>query len=370
LGTVGLGLAMAAALAVEAAFLGHPLGLRRLPDIVPHDLRQPVIVICGLIFDPSGGLAFSAPLALLAAVGLPALWRRGGWGERALLLGGALTLTALLHSVEWYGGGAPPARYLVPLLPAFALAIALLPASSAVRALGAGAGLLSVFVWWVLVTRPHFTVNPGDGGWWLADAFARRYGADARHLFPSFLRLSPASAFVPVIIAGTALGIVLLVGAFPAVGRALARTPVALGLATVCVFLLILTHRTDRTVEFEDPQVGHLGGTIEPKEGTYSRFLLPNGWRVGDGEGVTVPLNLPEHPHLRLEGWLEGPAQRGADLEVRWDGAATRRVPVRGIAHGSVELPPPGSGGRHELSIVLASPTGGEAVLDRLVVTP
>ena len=369
-GAAGFGLAMAAALTVEALFLGHPLGVRRLPDIVPHDLRQPGVVICGLVFDPAGGLAFAAPLALLAAAGLPALWRRGGWGERTLLLGGALTLAALLHSLEWYGGGAPPARYLVPLLPAFALAFALRPVSPALRALEAEAGLLSLFVWWVFITRPHFTVNPGDGGWWLADALARRFGADARHLVPSFLRPSPASVFVPVIIAGAVLAVALIANRWPQFGGVLARAPLPLALATACVFLLVLTHRTDHTVELEDPQVQHMGGTPEPREGTYSRFFVPNGWRVRDGEGVEVPLNLPERAHLRLEGWLEGAAQKGADLAVRWDGLATTPVPVKGVAHGSVELPPPHAQGHHVLSVMLASPAGGEAVLDRLVVTP
>ena len=33
----------------------------------------------------------------------------------------ALTVAMLLHSHEWYGGGSPPARYLVPLLPVLAL---------------------------------------------------------------------------------------------------------------------------------------------------------------------------------------------------------------------------------------------------------
>jgi len=163
---------------------------------------------------------------------------------------------------------------------------------------------------------------------------------------------------------------VLVARARSGFGEALARAPVALALAAVSVFIVILTNRVDSTVELEDPQVDHLGGTIEPKEGTYSRFLLPNGWRVADGEGVRVPLNLPEHARLRLEGWLEGPARTGAELRVRWDAAEPLRVPVRGVAHGSVELPPPASAGRHELTVVLASPPGGEAVLDRLVVTP
>lgn len=369
-GAIGLGVAMAAALAVEALFLGHPLGMRRLPDIVPHDLRQPGLVLCGLAFDPAGGLAFSAPLALLAVVGLPALWRRGGWGERGLLLGGAFTMAALLHSLEWYGGGAPPARYLIPFLPAFALAFAQLPGSPALRALRAGAVPLSLLTWWVFVTRPHFTINPGDGGWWLADALARRFAADARHLVPSFLRPSPATVFVPVLIVGAAAGIALIGHACRPFARAVARAPVSLGLVTACVFLVVLTHRTDKIVEIEDPQVAHLGGTIEPAEGTYSRFLRPNGWRIHDGEGVEVPLNLPAGARLRMEGWLDGAAQSGAKLVVRWDGVAVRPVPVGGAVPGTVELPVLHSSGHHRLGIVLAAPAGGEAVLNCIVVLP
>ena len=365
-GALGLGVAMVAALAVEALFLGHPLGMRRLPDIVPHDLRQPGLVICGLAFDPAGGLAFSAPLALLAVLGVPALWRRGGWGERSLLLGGALTLAALLHSLEWYGGGAPPARYLVPFLPVFALAFGQLPGSPALRALRAGAVPLSLLAWWVFVTRPHFTVNPGDGGWWLTDALARRFAADARHLVPSFLRPSPATVIVPIVIAGAALGVAAFGRVSPPFARAVARASVSLSLVTACVFLIVLTQRNDRVVEIEGPQVAHLGGTIEPPEGTYSRYLQSSGWRIHDGEGVEVPLNLRAGARLRLESWFEGPAPSGASLTVRWDGAAARAVQVA----GSVDVPAPPSDGHHRLGLALAAPGGGEVVLGRIVVLP
>ena len=47
--------------------------------------------------------------------------------------------------------------------------------------------LPSVAVWWVLVTRPHHSINPGDGGWWATDALARSYLVDTGWLIPSFL---------------------------------------------------------------------------------------------------------------------------------------------------------------------------------------
>jgi hypothetical protein len=369
LGTAGLGAAMVAALAVEALFLGHPLGMRRLPDMIPRDLRQPLIGLGGLAFDPAGGLAFAAPLALLALAGLPVLWRRGGWGERALVVGGALTLAALLHSREWYGGGSPPARYLVPLLPVFALAGTML-LRTAPRWRGLAWMLVpgSLVVWWVLVTRPHFSVNPGDGGWWLADAFARRFAADARHLVPSFLRPSPATVLIPALLLVVGATLVRLTAKRPHLGRGVARASLAVWLVVLSGFILVLTLRTDRVVELEDPQVERIGGRPEPPPGTFSRFSYPNGWRVASGEGVVVPLNLPPRAHLRLEGWLDGPARDGAALSMSWDGGAPTSLKVSGPTPGSVSLPPAPGAGRHRVRIVLEAPPGGEAVLDRLVV--
>ena len=101
---------------------------------MPESPRRALTVLGGLIFDPAGGLAFAAPLLLLALAGAVTLWRRGGNGERALLVGGVATVLALLHSHEWYGGGCPPGRYLVPLLPVFALAGAMLLANGSALA--------------------------------------------------------------------------------------------------------------------------------------------------------------------------------------------------------------------------------------------
>lgn len=364
--------AIGAGLAFGVLLYGHALGpFRHLGDLVPSTLRQPFIVLGGLAFDVAGGLVFSAPLLAMSLGGTVAAWKRGGPAVRGLLLAGVATVGALLSSPEWYGGGCPPLRYLVPLLPAFAIC-----GTYVLRGFSRWRRALylmlppSFIVWWTMVTRPHVGFNPGDGGSWIADALARRFAADARHLFPSFLRPSPATVIAPLVIGAIGAGVLLIAQRKPAAGRGLARATVAVWLLVASSFVLMLTLRDDRVVEIEDPQVAHLGGSPEPPLGTFGRFVYSNGWRIRDGEGVEVPLRLPTGARLRLEGWLEGPAQGGADLGVRWDGAATRSVPVRGIAHGSVELPPPGSGGRHELTIVLASPPGGEAVLDRLVVTP
>ena len=104
--------------------MGHPFGIyRRLHHLLPSD---PAHGRCG----SSAGSPSTPPVVCSSP-------RRCGWwpwpvwspcggaavpGERMLLLGCGLTVGALLHSLEWYGGGSPPARYLVPMLPAVALA--------------------------------------------------------------------------------------------------------------------------------------------------------------------------------------------------------------------------------------------------------
>jgi hypothetical protein len=104
-----------------------------------------------LFFDRQFGLCVVAPLWALALPGFAAL-ARGRLGDtlRALLLAGA-TLGVGASFSMWWGGACPPGRFVVPALPALALAlapafrrrrdaaVALLAAGSAVVLLAAGA---------------------------------------------------------------------------------------------------------------------------------------------------------------------------------------------------------------------------------------
>ncbi|MFH1176338.1 MAG: hypothetical protein V1750_02940, partial [Acidobacteriota bacterium] len=356
-----LALAIGAGLSAGWLFLGGPLGYRRLADLLPHDLRQPLIVLAGLAFDPAGGLAFTAPLLLLSLAGIAALWRRGENGERMLLLGLAATVLALLHSLEWYGGGAPPARYLVPALPALALAGAML-----LKQARCWRGLLvlvlppSLLSWWVLLSRPHFSINPGDGGYWLADALARRFAAGARHLFPSFLHLASASVVVPAVLAGAALLLVLATRNRAPLARALARVGVGLWLGAAAALVVTLHERLDLVVEIEEPQVARLGGAPEPPEGTFSRFTHRAGWRVASEEGVEVPLNLAPKAQLTLQGWLEGMRRGECSLLARWDDGEAVEIPLARIGPTGLALPTPAEPGHHRLRLTFDAPPGGE----------
>ncbi|MEX1311012.1 MAG: hypothetical protein AB1Z65_11375, partial [Candidatus Sulfomarinibacteraceae bacterium] len=366
---------LAGAAVVSAAVgwltMGHPFGVyRRLGDLLPDDPSLAARVVGGLAFDPAGGLLFAAPLWLVAIAGMTALWRRGGPGERMLLVGCGLTVAALLHSSEWYGGGSPPARYLVPMLPAVALAGGFLLRQPRRWRRAAEIVLApSVALWWVLVTRPHHSINPGDGSWWASDALARSYLVDTAWLVPSFLVPRAATWVVPVVVIMSGALVVLGARWRPSFARRLAAGSVALWLLGAAGLVASITHRTDRVVEAEAAQVRRHGGQPHPREGTFSRFSHRRGWRLADGQGITVPLHLGADSRVFVEGWLLGSAKRGAEIELRWDGEDAVVLPVWGEGRdGRLEVPRVPGRGRHRLSIRVGAKPHGAVVLDRVVV--
>jgi len=366
-----VGAAAAGALAVGWMFMGHPFGyFRRLEHLVPADPALAIRVVAGLAFDPAGGLLFTAPLMLAAVAWLALLWRRGSAAERGVLVGGLLTLMALLHSKEWYGGGSPPARYLVPLLPAAAVAWGLaLKVPIRWRRLGEILVVPSVMAWWVLITRPHLSINPGDGRWWLTDGLSRRLAADTQHLVPSFLVPTPASLWLPVLVVAAAAVAVVVSRRRPEALRVIVRTGSAIWLSIAVAVAAQVTLRYDDTVEVEGPQVRRIGGRPVPPEGTFSRYEHRRGWMSRNGEGMVMPIKVAPDAAVWLEGWLVGSAQRGAELVVRWNHLDPVAIGVSGAAdEGRVRLPDPPGPGRHSLRVTVAAPPGGGAVLDRVVV--
>jgi len=125
--------AVAAAMACAyAAFFVHvwgfasPLALYggSAPGVGPP---RPLLAVCGLLMDRSFGLLPHAPVFLLALAGAPQLvsLARRSAPAAAVLLTGALALAPVLAWRMWWGGQCPPARFLVPLVPAMAVAAAL-----------------------------------------------------------------------------------------------------------------------------------------------------------------------------------------------------------------------------------------------------
>ncbi len=370
---VGLAAGAAAGLALSFSWLAFgnpldPLGRRHLADLVPASAGQAITTLGGLAFDAASGLAFSAPLLLVALAGVVRLWKRGGKGERALLLGAALTVAALLGNLEWRGGDSPPARYLVVLLPALALAGAMVLAQPlAFRRLALLVLPPTLVVSWVAVTRPHLLVNTGVGGTWLADALAVRFEAAAWELFPSFLRASSLRWWVPLAAVTGAAAAAWLAARRPQFARIAVAVAAALWLVAAAAVAATLAWRPDARIELESPHVTRHGGILWPPAGQMSRFRFANGWVIGVGEAVEVPVRVAAGARYVVEGYLLEEAVGGCALAVRWDEGPVTTIPVAGASPGALALPPPPGPGRHTLHLAYQGPVGGFAMLDAVV---
>ncbi len=123
----------------------------------------------GLLFDQQWGLLIAAPIYVLTAVGLFALW--GTPGRRHLLVW-LLVLSVpyfllVAEYRQWWGEWCPPARYLATLAPLGAL-----PLAVTLQALGRRLAYLGLFalltvVGWLemlgLMLDPHAMWNQPDG---------------------------------------------------------------------------------------------------------------------------------------------------------------------------------------------------------------
>src|SRR6266446_378429 len=113
------------------------LSLRTLPESLP-----------GLLLDQEFGLLVYAPVFALALPGFIQHWRKDRRDSLVVLaLVGAVFLTAGTWHM-WRGGWNPPARFLVPLVPA----LALLVGAALQRGLTAGGALLVGWSVWVGLT--------------------------------------------------------------------------------------------------------------------------------------------------------------------------------------------------------------------------
>ncbi len=370
MGLAVVGVATTGALIVGWLAMGHPFGFyRRFHHLIPGDPILALRVVGGLLFDVAGGLAWTAPLWLVALAAFPLLWRRGGDGERALLIGGGLTLLALLHSPEWYGGGSPPARYLVPMLPAVLLALGLLIAQpTGRRRVIVFLFPAAFFSWWALVTRPHFSVNPGDGRWWLTNALSRRFAADARSLFPSFLTPNVATLVVPLVLLGLG-GIIWWICQKPRRAWWLVRVGPAVWLIFALGLVLAVDLRADTVVEAESAQIRRHGGRPIPPRGTVSRFMHPGGWRLEDGDALVFPLNLRGDERVAIEARILPPGWAGT-LNVRWDDGVVSPLSIRrGRPLELIGVPGSPGPGRRRLHLEWVANTEAALFVDRVIVT-
>src|SRR6266702_735428 len=114
----------------DLAYYRHVFGqstpLALYGGVVPEAARSsPVSAVLGFLLDRSFGLLPHAPVFLIAALGLVLLGARARQDAWPHLLTGLAVLAPLLTWRMWWGGQCPPGRFLVPLVPVLAAALAL-----------------------------------------------------------------------------------------------------------------------------------------------------------------------------------------------------------------------------------------------------
>jgi hypothetical protein len=153
-----------------------------------------------LLLDRQFGLLAVAPVFVLALAGGAALARwRPGDAMRAALLGGATFLTGASFSM-WWGGACPPARFVVPALPALALALA--PALRARRDAAAALGGIGLAIVAVAADAPRALHNRADGESALLRVLAPTLDLDG--LLPSFVLGGPQAPLLALSLAAVA----------------------------------------------------------------------------------------------------------------------------------------------------------------------
>jgi hypothetical protein len=119
------GLAAAAFVAYYLSIFGRPTPLA-IYGGVPNDVltSSPLRALVGLFLDRSFGLLPYAPVFLLGLAGVVHLLRRPSRLWLPHVVTGLSVLMPALAWRMWWGGMCPPARFLVPLVPFLAVALA------------------------------------------------------------------------------------------------------------------------------------------------------------------------------------------------------------------------------------------------------
>jgi len=256
---------------------GDPTNVHTWRELIPMAPMQYLVGLGGLLADGMSGIAFQAPFYLFALFAV-VRWRKTPRGFRMGVLASLLYLFYLVPRGEWFGGWAPPLRYLVFLLPVLALGIA-----SVWNELSRGAIALASA--WSLGLVIHGLTYPwrlfheftGENaiGEWLSET----YGADFSRFFPSFIRLNDAAWWALLGIAIFLFARKLELPAFAlliALGFNAARQP-------------------GSTIHFEDAHVVHRGGAIYPEPYTLMRAAYRGGWTLNAGDSLSFQAREGTH---------------------------------------------------------------------------
>jgi hypothetical protein len=260
---------------------GNPLNIHQLSELHP---QRPIFYLTGFfgsLLDGAGGLLFQAPLFFL---GLGALfsWRALPDVLRRSALASIPYLILLFPRAEWYGGWAPPLRYLVVFTPLLALSAAVAIERGMSRLALTVAGIWTAMLAVHAIAWPWRLFRLADGENFVGEWISRASGADVSRLFPSFIRLNHAA-----LVASALLVMVAVVRRVRPRWSTAASEPMQAAL--MALFLAAgsaASHLPGAVVHFEDSHVTHRGGELFPGPWTPGRFAYPAGGRCRTGEGL------------------------------------------------------------------------------------
>ncbi len=311
----------------------------RRPELALATLREG---LPGLFLDQEFGLLVYAPVFVLALPGLVSLVRRD---RRLGLVAVLAVLTVVLTAGSWHmwrGGFNPPGRFLVPIVPILAVAVALVLERCA---LTAGTALLVGWGIWAGIAgaaEPQLVHRDRDG---TAPLFRRMSGArEWTGLLPGYVLEDPDRRRLALVWGASLLLAVPWRKRRPG---ALRLAGASLGLMATAQLAAGLTHgRTD-----DRDAVRLIGRAALAAPGWYTSSAAPGEWspaalgwgplyephRHPAGAALGRRLWLPPGRYLlelEAEGLAPGAAPAVLDVTPDRAGAPVRVVPLRAASDG------------------------------------
>jgi len=328
------------------------------------DLQRLPRNVLALFFDRQFGLFAIGPVWLLALPGIVMLFRmRLGDTIRVLALA-SVPIAAGAAYVGWWGGSAPPARYVIPALPALALAAA--PAVRARKGMAVVLGACGFVLVGLAAQAPRILHNRGDGESLLLRNLAPAVDLDA--FLPSFFDRDAATLVLTL----------TLVAAFALAWR-FRSAGLAVGLAGYVLVAGTLRDRplVDRRLATEDVvdrwEPGQWSGPMGPP--SLRSLAMPlelqrGPWILAAGEQRNSRrTGLPPgayHVELRASSAEPGPFRLAASL---YAGELSLGEAVLTDAQPSAVFPLLLPGGVRQLGLT-AMGEAGRARLDHALVVP
>ena len=291
----------------------------------------------GLLVDGMSGIAFQAPFYLLGLFALTR-WRSMSRGFRLGILASLIYLFYLLPRPEWFGGWAPPLRYVVFLMPVLALGAA------AVWDRVSRGAITGIAVWTAGLVihglaHPWRLFHEANGENAIGEWLSRLHQSDVSRLFPSFIRTNNAAWI-------GAVAVVLVIVALRRYTLDLTIPILALGIAVGFLF----AKQPGVRVDFEDAHVVHNGGELYPPVYTVMRVTYQGGWVLNAGDELSFLARKGDHTLHYITGL-------GAMIEVA--GRAYQLPKADAYATARVHIP---TSGRVSIRCV-----SGAVNLDRMI---